>query len=216
MNPRSTSPSSRPQAAWIATQPGREAAPTRRATARKLGLLAWAALAASAAQAADSYVGLGLGSGRQDLTCATGQACDRTSTGSFKAFLGVEPTENLGVEAMAWRLGTAQGRVAQGAGLVAARTRSEGLALTGVARTQFDAWTLRAKLGVGYVTGKADLAGGSRVKSSHWAPVGGLGVSYALDKRWALNADWDRLPTRYTSSTKAAGDLYSVGLSYRF
>ena len=51
-----------------------------------------------------------------------------------------------------------------------------------------------------------------RERSAVW----GLGASYALNKNWALQADWDRLPTYVTTSTKAKADLYTVGLSYRF
>lgn len=214
MIPRSTSQAARPSAAPCA----------RRATARQLALLAWAALAASTAQAADFYTGLGLGSARVGLPCAAGQPCDRTATGSYKFFLGVEPTEHLGAELMAWRLGDARGSGLLGTNLLPARTRSEGLGLVGVARTQIDAWTLRARLGVALGTkSRTELDVSSvgavvpgntslRERSAVW----GLGASYALDKNWALQADWDRLPARVTTSTKAKADLYSVGVSYRF
>lgn len=219
MNPRSIPSTSRPQTSGFGRcDPGLPAG-AGRPPARPRGWLAavaLAALAAPAAHAAESYVGIGLGSGRQDVPCVNGQPCDRSSSGSFKAFLGVEPTPRLGVEAMAWRLGAARAGVAQGSGLQVARTRSEGLALSAVARAQVDAWTFKARLGVGYATGKAELASGARVSTSQWALVPGVGVSYALDKRWTLHADADKLPTRYTPSTQGKADLYTVGLSYRF
>jgi len=186
--------------------------------------LAGTALAAAPARAADTYVGLGLGSARVDLPCAAGQPCDRAATGSYKAFLGVEPTEHLGVELMAWRLGDARGSALLGSNLLPARTRSEGLGLVGVARTQIDAWTLRARLGLALGTkSRTELDVSSigaavpdnatlRERSAVW----GLGASYALNKNWALQADWDRLPARVTTATKAKADLYSVGVSYRF
>ncbi|MEN9416901.1 MAG: hypothetical protein RI988_521 [Pseudomonadota bacterium] len=214
MIPRSTSEAVRPSAAPF----------SRRVTARKLGWLAWAALAASTAQAADTYVGLGLGSARVGLPCAAGQPCDRTASGSYKVFLGVEPTEHLGAELMAWRLGDARGSGLLGTNLLPATTRSEGLGLVGVARTQIDAWTLRARLGVALGTKSrtaldvssvgAVVPGNTTVRER--SAVWGLGASYALNKNWALQADWDRLPARVTTSTKAKADLFSVGVSYRF
>lgn len=180
-----------------------------------LGTLAM--LAAPPALAADTYIGLGLGTGRQGLTCADYDACDRTASGSAKAFVGLETGPHLGVEVMAWRLGEARGLVVpNGAtGLVAVHSRSQGLALSGVARTQIDAWTLRARLGVGHVNGTADM-GDFTLSDTRWALVGGLGASYALDKRWSLHADWDRLPTRFARSTQARADLYTLGVSRRF
>jgi outer membrane immunogenic protein len=189
-----------------------------------VSLLAWTGSGLTAAHAADTYVGVGLGGARVGLPCAAGQPCNRNATGSYKFFLGVEPTEHLGAELMAWRLGDARGSGLLGTNLLPARTTSEGLGLVGVARTQIDAWTLRARLGVA-------LGGKSRTEldASSIGPVapssttlrertliGGLGASYALNKNWALQVDWDRLPTRVTASTKAKADLYSVGVSYRF
>ena len=177
-----------------------------------------------AAQAADTYVGLGLGGSRQALNCQGYAACDRTSTGNFKLFAGVEATEHLGAEVMAWRLGEAQGRVnlaqasglpsALGTGWAAARTRSQGVALSGVARTQLDAWTFKARFGLGHVEATTNLDTGS-VRSSRWAPVWGLGASYALDKSWAVHADWDGVGAR-NGVLQPRTDLFTVGLSRRF
>lgn len=192
--------------------------------AAALALLAGAACGGTAAHAADFYGGVGLGSARVGLPCATGQACERSATGSYKAFVGVEPTEHLGAELMAWRLGDARGSGLLGTNLLPARTTSEGLGLVGVARTQIDAWTLRARLGVALGTkSRTELdtssvgavAPGSTTLRERTV-IGGLGASYALNKNWSLQADWDRLPARVTTATKAKADLYSVGVSYRF
>ncbi|MFM7532563.1 MAG: outer membrane beta-barrel protein [Rubrivivax sp.] len=213
MNPRSTPDAVRRSLALAA----------RRTTAR-LCLLAGAALAASAAQAADTYVGLGLGDARVGLPCSANQPCDRAASGSYKVFMGVEPTQHLGVELMAWRLGDARGSGQLGTNVLPARTSSEGLGLVGVARTRIDAWTLRARLGVALGTKSrteldtssiGPVAPGSTTLRERTA-VWGLGASYALNKSWALQADWDRLPARVTTATKAKADLYTVGVSYRF
>jgi outer membrane immunogenic protein len=214
MIPRSTSQAARPRAALSA----------RRVTARQLALLAWAALAASAAQAADFYAGLGLGSARVGLPCTAGQLCERTAGGSHRIFVGVDATQHLGAELVAWGLGEARGSGQLGSNLLPARTRSESVGLVGVARTQIDAWTLRARLGL--VLGsesRTELDVSSvgavipenatlRERSAAW----GLGASYALNKNWALQADWDRLPARVTTETKAKADLFSIGVTYRF
>jgi opacity protein-like surface antigen len=194
----------------------------RRAAA--VSLLAWAGSGLTAAHAADTYVGMGLGSARVGLPCAAGQPCERNATGSYKFFLGVEPTEHLGAELMAWRLGDARGSGLLGTNLLPARTTSEGLGLVGVARTQIDAWTLRARLGVALGTKSRTELDTSSVGAvapgsttlRELTVIGGLGASYALNKNWSLQADWDRLPARVTTATKAKADLYSVGVSYRF
>lgn len=204
--------------------PARTSAPLGRparlaATLTLFGAAAVAVLGSPAARAADTYIGLGLGSGRQALTCTGYDECSRNATGSFKAFGGIELSPHLGVEVMGWKLGQAQGSIVPISpefGLAPARTRSQGLAVSGVVRTQIDAWTLRARLGLGHVHGQAELLGMNSMSSSQWALVGGLGASYALDKRWSLHADWDRLPTRYTSAAQARADLYTVGVSRRF
>ena len=69
MNPGSTPDAVGPSATFLA----------RRPAARQLALLAWAALAASAAQAADFYAGLGLGSAR--VTTETKAKADLFSVG---------------------------------------------------------------------------------------------------------------------------------------
>lgn len=176
-------------------------------------------LGSPAARAADTYIGLGLGSGRQALTCTGYDECSRSATGSFKAFGGIELSPHLGVEVMGWRLGKAQGSIvpiSPDYGLAPTRTRSQGLAVSGVVRTQMDSWTLSARLGLGHVSGQAEFLGGGAMSSSRWALVGGLGARYALDKHWSLHADWDRLPTRYTPAAQARADLYTVGVSRRF
>jgi opacity protein-like surface antigen len=214
MIPRSTPDAVGPSATFLA----------RRPAARQLALLAWAALAASAAQAADFYAGLGLGSARVGLPCTAGQPCDRTASGSHKIFVGVDATQHLGAELVAWGLGEARGSGQLGSSLLPARTSSESIGLVGVARTQIDAWTLRARLGL--VLGsesrtELDVSSVGPVTPSNTtlrerSAVWGLGASYALNKNWALQADWDRLPARVTTETKAKADLFSVGVTYRF
>ena len=58
-------------------------------------------------------------------------------------------------------------------------------------------------------------AGGSDTKNAV-VPVAGLGVSYALNKQWSINGDWDHIRSKFSSQEKASTNLFTVGASYRF
>ena len=183
-----------------------------------LAAVAAAAASGSARAAEDMYVGAGIGlRSHTDLNCATGAECDRNGNGSGKIFFGKDLTDTWGAEAFAFRLGKASGTVGSPAGDVTGNVKAEGLGVAGTARAQVSDFTFKARLGAAYVHGRTSYdAGGSDSKNT-LAPVVGVGVSYALNKQWSLNADVDQsCAPSSASQEKASTQLYTVGASYRF
>lgn len=179
--------------------------------------IAAAAAAGSARAAEDSYVGAGIGlRSHTDLNCAAGTECDRNANGSGKIYFGKDLSPTWGAEAFAYRLGTARGIVGSPSGDVAGRTQAEGLGVAATARTTVDAFTFKARLGAAYQHGSVKYAAGGSDTKNSVVPVAGLGVSYALNKQWALNADWDHFRGKFNDQQKASTQLFTVGASYRF
>lgn len=179
--------------------------------------IAAAAAAGSARAAEDSYVGAGIGArSHTDLSCNGAAPCDRNASGSGKIYFGRDLTESLGAEAFAYRLGKAKGTVGSPAGDVAGRTQAEGLGVAATARTRVDDFSFKARLGLAYEHGRASYAAGGSDTKNSVVPVAGLGVSYALNKQWSLNGDWDHVRSKFSSQEKASTNLFTVGASYRF
>lgn len=179
--------------------------------------LAAAAAMGSAHAADDTYVGAGIGARTKiDIDCAAGAACDRTPGGSGKIVFGKDIDKLWGAEAFAYRLGHATGVVGSPSGLQAANVRAEGLGVVGTARADWDALTFKARLGAAYNHGKADYAAGGSDTRNSLVPVVGAGVTWNVDKKWGVNLDWDRIDTRFNRQEKAATDLFTVGVGYRF
>ncbi len=175
------------------------------------------AAAGSARAAEDSYVGAGIGlRSHTDLNCAAGASCDRNASGSGKIYFGKDLGDTWGAEAFAYRLGKARGTVGSPAGDVAGDTQSEGLGLAATARAKLDDFTLKARLGAAYEHGRTRYAAGGSDSKNSLVPTVGLGVSYALNKQWAVNADWDHIRSKFSSQEKASTNLFTVGASYRF
>jgi len=187
-----------------------------------LALHTAAALAATAAfgsaQAAeDTYVGIGIGAhSKVHIDCAPGTACDRSPSGSGKIVFGKDLDKTFGAEAFAYRLGHATGVIGSPSGAQAGNVRAEGLGVVGTARADWDMLTFKARLGAAYNHGKTDYTlGGSDTRNS-LVPVVGAGVTWNIDKKWGVNLDWDRIDTRFNRQEKAATDLLTVGVGYRF
>lgn len=179
--------------------------------------IAAAAAAGSARAAEDSYVGAGIGlRSHTDLNCAAGADCDRNANGSGKIFFGKDLDATWGAEAFAYRLGKAKGTVGSPSGNVAGSVKAEGLGVAATARTQFDAFTFKARLGVAYQHGRTSYTAGGSDSKNALVPVAGLGVSYALNKQWSINGDWDHIRSKFSSQEKAGTNLFTVGASYRF
>ncbi len=182
-----------------------------------LATIAAAAAAGSAHAAEEAYVGAGIGvRSHTDLNCAPGADCDRNGNGSGKIFFGKDYGDTWGAEAFAFRLGKATGTVGSPAGDVPGTVKAEGLGVAGTARAQWSDFTFKARLGAAYVHGRTSYAAGGSDSKNSLAPVVGLGVSYALNKQWSLNADMDHVRAKFGGQEKASTQLYTVGASYRF
>lgn len=162
------------------------------------------------------YAGAGLGVyNKYSLSCAAGTACDRTADLGGKIYGGAD-FGSFGVEALAFGLKSAQGSLKNGSGLtVPGSVSMSGMGVVGVLPYALGDFTLKGRLGLGYVRGKASLASGVQDDSSV-RPLVGLGASYALNKQVSLNADWDRFEAKYSGSGKAHANMLSVGVSYKF
>ena len=183
-----------------------------------IAIAAMAAASADVLAAEDTTIGVSIGARTHyGLHCASGITCERNAGSSAKISFGKQLEPHFGVEAMAFRLGEAKGDVKNGSTTVPGTAKANGLGVSAVASTELGAFTLKGKLGAAYVRGSTNFAaGGSAGKSSFVLPTVGASVSYAIDKKWALNADWDNLPTRLNSGTKTHVNLLSLGLQYKF
>jgi opacity protein-like surface antigen len=171
----------------------------------------------SAHAADDTYIGAAIGARTHyGLDCSGSASCDRNANSSGKIYFGRQLDKTFGVEVMAWKLGDAQGVVKNGSTSVAASVNSQGVAVLGVAGMSFDAFSLKARLGVGHARGRSDYSTGGSTAKNAFVPVLGVGASYALDKNWSLNADWDHLPARVNGHTRVKTGMFSLGASYRF
>ncbi len=112
--------------------------------------------------------------------------------------------------------------------LMQGRYQMAGLALTHASALMLtDALGLNSRLGLAYTRGSVDYptvyyrlddygAGGS----DHRYRLGvtaGVGLSYALNGNWALHADYDFVPVRYSAETgNSHVNMWSLGASYHF
>lgn len=172
--------------------------------------------AASAQAAGQSYIGASIGlQNKYSIECVGGVACDKTGSFGGKVYGGYN-IDQFAVEGMVFSTGRAKGSVLKSGSLVAGEVRNMGLGVYGVLPLTVDNFTLKGKLGLAYVNSKATYtAGGSQSKSS-FAPVFGAGVSYAINKQWSINGDWDHIRAKYSSDGKARVNMLSAGLSYKF
>lgn len=175
-----------------------------------------ATLQAQAAQP-DNYAGAAIGARTHyGLECTSAVRCDRNSSGGGKIYFGKQLEKNFAAEVMVFRLGRADGALKNGSSTVAGSARASGLAATGVFTAPLGDFSLKGRLGLGYVRGEADYAAGGGTAKNAFVPVVGIGASYALNQQVSLNADWDRLPAKFGNGNKATTSLLSVGVSLRF
>ncbi|MDC8760452.1 hypothetical protein [Janthinobacterium fluminis] len=78
-----------------------------------------------------------------------------------------------------------------------------GIALAYVGGYKFDAFSLHARLGLGY--------GGAAAR--RLGALYGFGSAYALDADWSLHVDWDSVPG---DAARGRRTLFTTGLSRRF
>lgn len=176
---------------------------------------AGAASAQSSSSSNSNYVGASVGlHKRYSIACDAGASCDRSASLGGKVYAGTM-FDGFGVEALAFGLKSAQGSLNSGAGRAPGSVSMSGVGIVGVLPFTQGDFTLKGKLGLGYVRGKASIAGGVQDDSSV-RPLLGAGVSYALNKQVSLNADLDRFSAKYSGSGKTHANMLSLGVSYKF
>ena len=193
-----------------------------------LALAAIAPLHAAAAEPAPGPVYAGASYGfraNTGLDCVSGQSdCDKSSKRNGKAYVGYSfnalPFQGgvalPSVELVGYTGGEVTSGFDTGAGKAAGRGKFLGAGLQGVLGYQFDAFTLSGRLGVAYTQGKVDYLGGGSDKQNKAGLIYGIGTAYALNPKWSLHLDWDRVPVKYNGSQQTKVDMFSLGASYRF
>jgi hypothetical protein len=172
---------------------------------------------AGSAHAEETYAGAALGARTHyGLDCNGSAVCDRNGNASGKVYLGRTYSPHFGAEVMAFSLGKASGSIDGANGRAAGRVRAEGVGAVAVARTQLDAVTFKARLGAAFEHGRTKYADGSSASKNALVPVLGVGASFALNKQWALTADWDLIGGRFNGKEKAGVQMLSVGAAFSF
>jgi opacity protein-like surface antigen len=171
---------------------------------------------AQQSQAPSAYIGANLGLyNKYNIDCAAGVTCDKTAKSAAKVYGGYN-FDQFAIEGMLFTTGKAKGSLRQGSSTVAGSVSDMGVGIYGVLPLSFDAFTLKGKLGAGYVRSKASFAAGGEQSKSSFTPLIGAGVSFAINKQWSINGDWDQIRGKYSSDGKARVNMFSAGVSYKF
>lgn len=183
---------------------------------------------ATNAHAADTYLGAAWGvRTNSDLNCAVGAACERASKSTGKIYGGytfaTTPYNGFNlsqsVEGMLYQIGDTKGSFSTASGLKNGTGKTSGAGIFYKVDMGTDEFGVVGRIGTSYARGSVDFtSGGSASEKAWFAPALGLGVRYSLTKNVSLTADWDRLPTKYnsTSSNKTINNIYSLGVAYKF
>lgn len=172
----------------------------------------------SVSRESSTYVGGNIGLlNNYRLDCNDGAACERNGKLSGKVYIGHsgEILGGLGLEAMAFSIGSAKGSLQRGSVNEAASIKLSGVGASVVLPWEMGDFGIKARLGVGYVRGSVSYAAGGTQARWSFQPLLGLGGSYALSKQMTLNLDWDALSASYGSGTSRMGML-SAGISVKF
>ena len=76
--------------------------------------------------------------------------------------------------------------------------------------------SLNARLGLAHVSGTTTVDGLDLDGVGFTGATGGLGLSYALNKHWSLNADYDLMRVKFVSHHKTNVHLFTAGAAYKF
>jgi len=203
-----------------------------------LGLLAGAAVQASAQEPSAGYVGANWGvSSNYALSCYPTLDCDRNTSrsgkiyagytlGTSKVFGGLSNTS--AIELSVFAAGGAYGYLPRwDTALMQARYKMQGLAVTHASALMLtDSLGLDSRLGLAYTRGSAEFPDlwtqkdyGSRYSYHHYrlGVTAGAGLSYALNRSWTMHADYDYVPVKYADETgNSHVNMWSVGAAYHF
>lgn len=201
-----------------------------------LAALLGAALPASSVLAQSSvaetpgsaYVSAGAGAARVAMDCSGTTSCDRTSAG-YRVLGGVHIGPRWAAELVYFDWGHADAAVADSGVTAEVRQRGTGLGL-GMAYVAPVApeWQVAVRFGV--ASNKSRLDSGSvvagvpvtvRQSSRHTEPYVGVGMGYAIDRNWAVDATADFSRLRHTSTVGGVSlddraDVQQLGVSLRY
>lgn len=190
------------------------------------GASAMAADGSMSSNAPETYLGFNLAAQtKYDLSCLAGSPCDRKAGSSGKIYGGYMAAPSLfegvslsqGVELMYYKAGRAAAGFQTADGAKAGSGDTQGLATSYVLQANFNDFSLNGRAGIAYGHSRVDFAqGGSSSDKSFFIPVVGLGARYQLSKNLSLNADYDRLPERFTDKEKGSVNMFSLGIGYKF
>ncbi|MBA5637239.1 outer membrane beta-barrel protein [Duganella sp. LX20W] len=197
----------------------------------RAALLASAFLGASgAAAAADlspGYLGVDVGyRNHYNFDCLSGSPCDRNAGASTRVYGGFVLGENeafglphtRAVEVAAFTGGAVKGAFKDGSGALSpGKGKLSGVSAVLASATKLsEDWAWTTRLGLVAEHGKVDYTAGGSDSTNTLAVTAGTGLSYAIDKHWALNADWNYLPARMGKAAKSNLNVFSVGAAYHF
>ena len=189
---------------------------TSLAATAALGLAGAASAQSSSSNTAPSaYVGANVGLyNKYSIGCDAGTTCDRSAKLGGKIYGGYD-FGGYGVEALVFGVKSAQGSVRPGATSQPGSVSETGAGVVGVLPYAIGDFTLKGKLGLAYVRGKASYAGGVADKSMV-TPLVGASVAYPINKTVSLSADWDQFRAKYATDRSVHVNMFSVGLSTKF
>lgn len=187
-------------------------------TMRFGALLAMGVIAAASAQAADWYVGVGLGSAEwkdDGVSVPAGVSLDKRDTG-YKLVLGASLSPNLAVEGGYVDLGKAHISGTSGETTVSADLKGHGLFIDLVGKMPVATdWTLYGKFGIFNGRAKLTSSEGDNESDSGTDIKYGVGISYAITKTVTVQGEWERYRFKGWGE-KQDVDLLSVGVNFAF
>ena len=197
----------------------------------RAALLASAFLGASgAAAAADlspGYMGVDVGyRNHYNFDCLSGSPCERNAGASTRVYGGYTLGESTAfglqqtraVEVAAFTGGAVKGAFKDGnGGLSPGKGKLSGVSVVLASATKLsEDWAWTTRLGLVAEHGKVNYTAGGSDSTNTLAVTAGTGLSYAIDRNWSLNADWNYLPARMGKAAKSNLNVFSVGAAYHF
>lgn len=205
------------------------------------GLLAASALTVSgnvaAADLSPGYVGGDIGvRNSYKLDCISGLECDKKANRSGRIYAGYTlgsneflGKENIGsIEFSNFLIGSADGGIVNKDGVATqGRGKVKGVALVHSSAMKLgNDFSLVTRVGASYAhgtvdyattAGKNDYGRGGKDSRNTFGLTYGVGMAYALDKNWSLNADWNYVPVKFSDKGKNNGvNMFSLGAAYHF
>ena len=157
------------------------------------------------------YVGLAIGTGDIDSSCAAGTKCEDPD-GAVHIFTGGMFNPNFGLQLGYFRLNDADRN--------GGKTKISGvnLVLTGVAPLT-NTFSLVGRVGGTY--GWTDVSAAPGVVTATGDETGfgasyGVGVAWDFNRNWSVTLDWDRHHLKFPGDDKKNTDIATIGFKYRF